>query len=58
LPEWLGEAPALQGLARTRENGTLLLLDLDQLCLAEQAHALAQAVAALPDVEETANGPL
>jgi purine-binding chemotaxis protein CheW len=48
LPQGLGEAPILQGLAHVDEN-TVLLLDLEHLFLPHQARALAQVVAALPD---------
>ncbi|HEY74457.1 MAG: hypothetical protein DRJ03_05875 [Chloroflexi bacterium] len=57
LPEGLGEAPVLQGLAHTK-NGAILLLNLDHLFLPDQARALAQ-LAATPienfmGLEETA----
>jgi purine-binding chemotaxis protein CheW len=48
LPQGLGEAPILRGLAHVDEN-TVLLLDLEHLFLPHQARALAQVVAALPD---------
>ncbi|MFB0546911.1 MAG: chemotaxis protein CheW, partial [Anaerolineae bacterium] len=55
LPEGLGEAPLLQGLART-PHGMVLLLDLDHLFLPSQAQVLAQAVVTLPgDVDEEAS---
>jgi purine-binding chemotaxis protein CheW len=47
LPEGLGEAPILQGLAHV-QNDTVLLLDLEHLFLPHQARALAQAAATLP----------
>ena len=48
LPQGLGEAPVLRGLAHV-DNDTVLLLDLEHLFLPHQARALAQVVAALPD---------
>jgi len=49
LPEGLGEAPILQGLAHIPDD-TVLLLDPDHLFLPDQAQALAQAVETLPEV--------
>jgi purine-binding chemotaxis protein CheW len=48
LPEGLGEAPILQGLAHT-PDGMVLLLNLEHLFLPHQAQALAQAVETLPE---------
>jgi purine-binding chemotaxis protein CheW len=49
LPEGLGEAPLLRGLVHTPE-GTVLLLNLEQMFRPQQAQALAQAMEAM--VEE------
>lgn len=51
LPEGLGEAPVLQGLAHTAD-GTVLLLDPEHLFRASDKQALAQAVETLPQVVE------
>jgi purine-binding chemotaxis protein CheW len=48
LPEGLGGAPILQGLAHT-PDGMVLLLDLEHLFLPHQAQALAQAVETPPE---------
>lgn len=48
LPEGLGKAPVLQGLAHT-PDGTVLLLDLGHLFLPDQAQTLAQAAGTLPE---------
>jgi purine-binding chemotaxis protein CheW len=48
LPEGLGEAPILQGLAHT-PDGMLLLLDLEHLFLPHQAQVLAQAMETPPE---------
>ncbi|MDY7079722.1 MAG: chemotaxis protein CheW [Chloroflexota bacterium] len=48
LPEGLGEAPILQGLAHIQDE-TVLLLDLEHLLLPSHVQALVQAVATLND---------
>ena len=45
LPEGLGDAPLVQGLARVQDS-TVLLLDLGRLFLPDRTHALAEVVAA------------
>jgi purine-binding chemotaxis protein CheW len=52
LPEGLGEALVLQGVAYV-QNDTVLLLDLEHLFLPHQARALVQAVETLPEVIES-----
>lgn len=51
MPEGLGKASILQGLAHTPDS-MVLLLDLDQLFLPDQVQALAQVVETLPQVVE------
>jgi purine-binding chemotaxis protein CheW len=51
LPEELGEAPLLQGLAHV-PGGTVLVLNLAHLFRPSQTRALAQAAAALPELVE------
>lgn len=55
LPEGMGEAPVLQGLAHT-PDGMILLLDLDHLFLPQQVQALAQAMEILPEMIESVPG--
>jgi purine-binding chemotaxis protein CheW len=56
LPEGLGEAPVLRGLAHT-DNGTILLLNLEHLFLPDQAQALAQAAAISPQTIAVSKKP-
>lgn len=53
LPEWMGQAPVLQGVAHV-QNDTVLLLDVEHLLQPVHIEALVQAVTALTDapVEE------
>jgi hypothetical protein len=51
LPEGLGKTPLLRGLFHANGN-TVLVLDIEHLFAPQEATALAEAVATLPDIAE------